>query len=183
MKKIIFTLLSLSFFIAVQAQKTLPEIKAGTVMSASAFLQGQEYPLILTVKSLTTPITLTWSVDGYGDGAFEINEKAMQSGTALFLGQPGLGLTKLGDNETYCLISKAAFKSLTDTKTFTYNGVKFKVKAADSNPMKYGGKEADIIQVISEDGKVQLWILNNPNLPFIVQTVGLPIDILINDIK
>lgn len=183
MKRIIFTLVSLSFFIAVQAQKTLPEIKAGTIMSASAFVQGQEFPLIITVKSLTAPVTLAWSVDGYGDGAFEMNEKAMQSGTALFMGQPGMGVTKLGDSETYCLISKAAFKSLTDTKTFTYNGIKFKAKTSDTTPMKYGGKEADVIQVISEDFKMQLWILNNPNLPFIVQTAGLPIDILINDIK
>ncbi|MFA6278231.1 MAG: hypothetical protein WC622_15890 [Pedobacter sp.] len=182
MKKIILTLVSLSFFIAVQAQKALPEIKASTIMSASAFVQGQEYPLTITVKSLTAPITLAWSVEGYGDGTFEMSEKAMQSGTTLFLGQPGTGATKLADNETYCLISKAAFKSLTDTKTFTYNGIKFKV-ASDTTPMKYGGKEADIVKVASEDSKMQLWILNNPNLPFIVQTAGLPIDILINDIK
>jgi hypothetical protein len=183
MKKIILSLFCLSFSINLLAQKTLPGIKAGTIMIASAFVQGQEYPLIITVKSLTAPIVLAWSVDGYGDGTFEMSEKAMQSGTALFLGQPGTGATKLGDSETYCLISKAAFKFLTDNKTFTYNGIKFKVKASDTTPMKYGGKEADVIQVISEDGKMQLWILNNPNLPFIVQTAGLPIDILINDIK
>ncbi|MFD0942051.1 hypothetical protein [Pedobacter boryungensis] len=183
MKKIILSLLCLGISINLLAQKTLPEIKVGTTMTASAFVQGQEFPLIMTVKSLTAPVILAWSVDGYGDGTFEISEKGMQNGTALFVGQPGTGATKLSDIETYSLISKAAFKTLTDTKGFTYNGMKFKVKASDSTPMKFGGKEADVVQVISEDNKVQLWILNNPNLPFIVQTAGLPIDILVNDIK
>ena len=49
--------------------------------------------------------------------------------------------------------------------------------------MKIGGKEMDATQIVSEDGKIELWILNNPNFPFILQTAGLPIDIVVSEIK
>ncbi len=182
MKKIIFTLLSLSFFISASAQKVLPEIKAGTMLFSSVYTQGQELPLILTVKSITAPVVLAWSVENFGDGAFEINEKALQSGTGMFMGQPGMGTTKLGDTETYGIISKAAFKSLIDNKSFSYNGTTFKVKTPDSNPMKLGGKEIDVIHVVNE-GKIELWILNNANLPLVLQTAGLAIDVVVHEIK
>ncbi|MES2418341.1 MAG: hypothetical protein V4541_09145 [Bacteroidota bacterium] len=183
MKKIFLFLLCLGFSLSLFAQKVLPEIKIGTALYSSAFVQGQEYPLVLTIKSIAAPVTLAWSVEGYGDGTFEINEKALKDGTEMFMGQPGLGATKLGDAETYGLISKTAFKTLTDTKAFTYNNIKFKVKTPDSNPMKIGGKEIDAIHVVSDEGKVELWILNNPSLPIILQTVGLGIDVMVNEIK
>jgi hypothetical protein len=101
---------------------------------------------------------------------------------SFYMAQPGLGSTKLSDTETYGLISKSAYKSLIDTKGFTYNGMKFKVKT-DAAVMKIGGKEIDASVVSSEDGKLTLWILNNPNLPFIVQTAGMPIDLVVTEIK
>ena len=183
MKKILFTLLSLGFFTIAAAQKYSPEIKAGTILNASVFVQGQAYPLLFTIKSVTAPVTLAWSVEGYGDGAFEINQKALESGNTLFTAQPGMNTTtKLGDSETYGLISKAAYKSLVDTKGFTYNDIKFKVKTT-ATPMKMGDKELDATHVTSEDGKLELWILNNQQLPLIVQSAGLPLDFLVNSFK
>lgn len=183
MKKIVFLLLSLSFFTTVYGQKTLPEVKVGTVMNASAFVNGQQYPLILTVKSTTAPVILTWSVEGYGDGTFEMTAKAIESATKIYTGQTALGATKLSDDETFGILSKAAFKALADTKSFTYNGAKFKVQTPDSKPLKLEGKEADAIHVISEDSKIELWVLNNPALPLLMQTSGLPTDITVNSIK
>ena len=183
MKKILFTLLSLCFFILASAQKYTPEIKAGTVLNANVYVQGQAYPLMLTVKSVTAPITLAWAVEGYGDGAFEINQKALESGSSIYMAQPGMGTTtKLGDTETYGLISKAAYKSLIDNKSFTYSGIKFKLKIP-ATAMKFGDKELDASHMISEDGKLELWILNNQTLPLIVQSVGLPLDFLVNSFK
>jgi len=183
MKKIFFSLFCLTIAISSFAQKTLPEIKDGTKMSASVFAQGQQFPLALTVKVPKGSVSLAWSVDGYGDGEFVMSEKALESGTALFLAQPGMGTTKLSDSETYGLISKAAFKSLVDTKGFTYSGIKFKTKTSGAKPMSMGGKEIDATHVVSEDGKLELWILNNPNFPFILQTAGMPMDTVVTEIK
>ncbi len=183
MKKILFTLVCISFFGSTYAQKTLPEIKKGTTMLASAFLGGQEFPLTLTIKSLTAPFAIDWTVEGYGDGTFEMSEKALEGATQLALGQPALGTTKLADDETFGLIAKTAFKSLTDNKFFTYNGIKFLAKTADGKSFKIGDKEIDVIYVTTEDSKIELWILNNPNLPFIMQSSGLATDVLINALK
>ncbi|MCY1532259.1 hypothetical protein D9M68_675210 [compost metagenome] len=183
MKKIFLFLLSAGLTSGAFAQKLNPEIKDGTQLNASVFVQGQAVPLAFTIKSAKAPVTLVWSVDGYGDGEFVINEKALESGTSFFLEQPELGTTKLSDKETYGLISKQAFKSLTENKSFTYHQVKFTPKATDSNPLKINGKEADVIRVSSEDNKIELWILNNPNLPLILQTAGMPFDISVFEIK
>ncbi len=49
--------------------------------------------------------------------------------------------------------------------------------------MSINGKEVDATHVASEDGKLELWILNNSNFPFILQTAGMSIDIVISEIK
>ncbi|RZL28202.1 MAG: hypothetical protein EOO96_21195 [Pedobacter sp.] len=184
MKKIIAVCFCLAIFVGAKAQKSIPGIKAGTVMSASAFVQGQEFPLVLTVKSITAPVSIGWAVDGYGDGAFEMSEKAVESGTQLAaVTQPALGVTKLGDTETFGIISKAAFKMLSETKAFTYGGQKFKVKSPDTGVVKISGKEIDVFHVVSEDGKQELWIMNSAAFPFIVQSVGQATDITITEIK
>ena len=183
MKKILLTLISLSLFTISFAQKTLPEIKKGSALSSSVFVSGQEYPLTLTIKSLSGPVSIGWSVDGYGDGSFEMSDKALESATKMSaVAQPALGLTKLGDDETFSLISKAAYKTLADTKEFTYNGIKFKVKASPT-PMKIDDKEIDVTHVVSADGKFEFWILNNPTFPLVVQSTGMPTDIVVNSIK
>lgn len=183
MKKIFLSLLCLGLTLSLFAQKVLPEIKDGTKMNAVVYAQGQELPLGLSVKATKNAVTLAWSVEGYGDGEFLMSEKGLESGTALFLTQPGLGTTKLSDSETYGLISKTAFKSLVDTKGFTYNGIKFKAKTTGAKPMNIGGKEVDVTHIASEDGKIELWILNNPNFPFILQTAGMPFDTVVTEIK
>lgn len=184
MKKIILTLVAFIFSVAVQAQKILPEIKIGTTLNCSAYVQGQEYPLLLSVKSIAGPVSIGWAVDGYGEGTFEMSTMALENGTKLaVVTQPSLGATKLADDETFGIISKATYKSLVDNKVFIYNGLNFKVKTTDANPMKMGGKEIDATHVVSEDGKVELWVLNNPTFPFILQSLGLSTDIVVDQIK
>ena len=183
MKRILLSLFCLSFSLASFAQKTLPEIKAGTTLQCVAYVQGQEFPLGLTLKSIAGPVTMLWTVDGYGDGAFVMSSKALESASKMYVTtQPATGETKLGDDETFGLISKAAFKTLTDTKTLTYGGIKFKLKTP-ATLVKIDGKEIDVIHILSEEGKLELWILNNPNLPLLVQSSGFPTDILITAIK
>lgn len=184
MKKIFLSVLFLSLSISLFAQKSLPEVKAGTTLKCSAYVQGQEFPLSLTLKSIEGPVSVLWSVEGYGDGAFIMSSKALESATKMYITtQPSTGDTKLNDDETFGLISKAAYKTLVDTKTLTYSGIKFKVKTPAANAMKVGGKEIDATHVVSEDGKLELWVLNNSNLPLLVQSAGFPTDIVVTEIK
>jgi len=184
MKRIILSFLCLISSITLFAQKMLPELKAGTTLQCSAYVQGQEFPLLLTLKSVTSPVSMAWTVDGYGDGTFVMSGKALESATKMYVTtQPTLGETKLADDETFGMISKTAYKALADTKMLTYGGMKFKIKTPAASPMKIGGKEVDVTHVVSEDGKLELWVLNNPNLPLVLQSAGLATDILVTEIK
>lgn len=183
MKKIMLTLCFLGFLSIAYAQKAMPEIKAGTTLGATVYVQGQEVPVLFTIKRVEAPITFAWYVDGYGEGQFEISQKGYESGKGIYMEQPPQGTTKLSDSETYGLISKEAYKSLVDTKSFVYNSIKFKAKETGLKPMKLAEKEVDATQVASEDGKVELWILNNASFPLILQTAGLGLDVVIHEIK
>lgn len=182
-RKIAFTLCCLGLVAMAYAQQLKPEIKVGTILGATVFVQGQEVPVTFTIKRLEAPVTLAWVVDGYGEGAFEMSQKAIENGKEIYTQQPPQGTTKLSDSETFVLISKAAYKALVTNKSFAYNGLNFKPKETGLNPMKLGGKEIDATQVVSEDGKVEIWILNNPDFPLILQTAGLGMDLVINEIK
>ena len=61
MKKILLTFFALCLTIVVFAQKLSPTIKEGTVISSSAFVQGQEFPLMLKIKSAVTPFAIEWA--------------------------------------------------------------------------------------------------------------------------
>lgn len=184
MKKILITMLCFGFGTTLFAQKFAPEVKEGTTLSCSAFVSGQEFPLLLSIKKTASPLIMAWSVDGYGDGTFQMSDKAVESAIKMPpTSQPALGDTKLADDETFGMISKAAYKSLVDTKAFVYNGMTFKLKESDSNPMKMGGKDLDASHVVAEGGKMELWILNNASFPLVVQTAGMPTDIVVNEIK
>lgn len=184
MKKIFLTLCCAILSVMVYAQKTMPEIKVGTAMYASAYVQGQEFPLALKINSLTAPFSVGWAVDGYGEGSFEMSAKAMESANQFSSPtQPALGVTKLTDAETFLIISKSAYKSLADSKSFTYGGYKF-VPATTPTTIKVNGKEVDATHVVSEGStKIELWILNNAAMPIILQSSGLPTDISITEIK
>jgi len=184
MKKLIAVCFCLCICLGVNAQKSVPEIKVGSNLYCTAIVSGQEFPLLLTVKTLSAPYSMAWSVEGYGDGSFETSAKAFESGDQFAqVSQPALGVTKLNDNQTFFTISKAAFKSLSDTKSFTYSGAKFKLKTPESAAVKINGKDADTFHVISEDGKMEFWILNNADFPLIVQSSGLATDIIVTEIK
>ena len=112
-----------------------------------------------------------------------MSKKAADSASQmLVVTQPATGVTKLNDDETFGLISKSAYKSLIDNKEFSYSGMKFKLKSP-ATAFKVSGKEMDVSHVVSDNGSLELWILNHPNFPFIVQSSGMPTDIVVVEIK
>ncbi|MDN3587095.1 hypothetical protein QWY86_10475 [Pedobacter aquatilis] len=184
MKKIFSIIcLTTSFFLA-NAQKFVPEIKTGSQITATAIVGGQEFPLALKIVSATAPYSIGWGVDGYGEGSFEMSEKAFSNGTELLqVSQPALGVTKLSDAQTFIVISKDAFKTLVDKKSFTYGGQNFKIKTPASAAIKLNGKEVDVFHVANDNASQELWILNNPAFPLIIQSTGQATDIVMSEIK
>ncbi|MFI5158828.1 MAG: hypothetical protein ACHQF4_08175 [Sphingobacteriales bacterium] len=188
MKKII----AIAFFAAIctsaSAQKYVPVIKEGTVLNYDAYSVGlgQHIPLVLTVKSLGDPVILKWDVEGYGTGTFEIPAKAMQTGTRLVFKQPDPdGATKLKDNETIIVLSKSIFNSLVTDKAAQINGMNVKV-VPDTTSYKINNKPADVFHAATDNGKYEIWVINNPDFPLIYRgktSKGAGIDITLTGIK
>lgn len=164
------------------AQKFNPEIKDGSTMGAYAIMGGDEIEVVFTLSKSDNGVGMKWAVLGYGEGVFQMSKAAVENGKSIFAGQPAPGVVTLGDHETFGLVSKSAFKQLKEQNTFEYNSFKFFNKVL-SETVKLNGKEADVMHVVSENGAMKLWILNNPDFPLIVQSSGMPIDIIVTDIK
>ena len=182
MRKFLTICLLLSGITTAFAQKIVPEIKDGTSVLLTVFIQGNDVPVYLTLNKVATAPAINWSVDGYGDGTIQLTEKGLNTGNAFFNGQPAAGTTNLSDNETWSVLSKSAFKSLVDNKSFEYGGTKFKIKEG-AKPFSLDGKEVDAFTVESENGSVRLCVLNNPTFPLLLETSGLSIDTMVQAIK
>lgn len=164
------------------AQKVNPAIKDGTTMGAYAFMQGSEIEVVFTVSKNDNGIGMKWAVLGFGEGVFQMSDAAIENGKVMFAGQPTPGVNTLNDNETFGIISKSAFKALKEQNAFVYNNIKF-INKMPAESVKLNGQDADVFQVEAEQGGMKLWILNNPDFPLIVQSAGMPIDLVITSIK
>ena len=158
------------------AQKYLPKISDNAVINYNVFATavGQQIQLKLTIVSVIDPVVMKWDIPGLGTGSYQLSAKGFESGTKMRLKEPEDGVTKLKDDETIMLISKSAFSDLVKTQSFTLNNTKFTVKAVDTAPYKINDKEADVIHALSANGKVDIWILNDPDFPLICKLSGSP---------
>jgi len=139
----------------------------------------------LTIKSLADPLNIQWYVDSYGTGNFEIPKMALDSGTKLVIKQPDPdGVTKMKNDETLIVISKKTFNSLVKDNTFQLNGQKFTV-STDTTSYKINDKTADVFHAIGENGKSEIWIINNPDFPLVYKAKGVTrgVDFTLTGIK
>ena len=170
MKKVFFTLIFCGLFIHIYAQKQVPSIKEGTILTFDAYSKGlgQHITLNLKVNNLAAdPLKLQWSVEGYGTGVFEITSKALAEGTKLVIKQPDPdGVTTLKDDETIGIISKTTFKNLVNNKTFQLNGQNYNV-IVDTASYKLNGKSVDVFYAVTENNKNEIWVLNMPDFPLV----------------
>lgn len=179
MKKLSLIIFALVLSNALLAQKYVPQIGIGTVInySAEATNMGYKAPLTLSVVSMNDPMKFTWAITQLGKGSFLIPTKALESGTKMNLKVPDSDQPVIfKDDETIMFISKAALTELIANQSFTYNKTKFIVRPLVT-PYLINSKEADVIHVISENGKVEVWILNNPNFPLMAKMTGNPMGI------
>ncbi len=155
------------------AQKYIPKIGNNSIINynVEATAVGQKIQLMLTVTSVTDPVTLGWSIPGLGTGSYQMSAKGLESGTKMKLKEPGYGVTKLKDDETLLVLSKSTFSDLTKNQAFELNNGKFTVKT-DETVYKINDKDADVIHAVSANGKVDIWILNNADFPLVCKLTG-----------
>ncbi len=187
MKK--FALLVIVFIVShiAAAQNTVPQIGAGSIFNYNVFLTatGQQVQFALNIISLNDPMKIKWTLPGIGTGNFIIPAKALESGTKMRLQEPAPDAdTKFSDNETIMFVSKAMFSDMVKNQEFTMNKVKFSVKPAAA-PFQVGGKDIDTFHAVSANGKVEIWIINNPDFPVICKFTGNPggIDFELKNVK
>ncbi|RYG07504.1 MAG: hypothetical protein EOO07_27310 [Chitinophagaceae bacterium] len=162
-------------FVGFAQSKFLPQIKGGTKMQYLANVNGQEIPVGFKFDSLTTDyVKVGWSVEGYGEGAWIMNKKSLQSANGSLSDNPEPGVEQVvPDDKIQLLISKEQWASLTKDKKFKHNNIEYIVApAAPANEFKVGDKAVDAIYVESADKSGKLWILNNEALPLLLKNVG-----------
>ena len=168
-------ILALLFCMA-RAQQPAQTIKAGSKIDYKFFLYGQTVPVTLTIKSVTGDVILDWYIRG-GIGSYLIPAAAFENGKRLNFIQPAQNTEiKLGENETFALISKSAFRTLQKDKKLVYNNTTYVLK--ENEPVfQAGSLQLDVLHVVGQEEAGDLWILNDPEFPLICQFSNNPLGI------
>ena len=170
MKKLFLITLCLLTGNCLFAQKLVPAIKTNTVISYNLTQDGLISPLTFTITDFGSPITIDWNIEGYGKGSFEMKAESLDKGNTVRIGSPVPDqITTVDTTQTIACISKAAFTDLVKTKGFVYDKLKF-TAVADKADFKLGSDVLDVIHAVANKGKVEIWILNNPDFPLICRT-------------
>jgi hypothetical protein len=156
-------------------ERFLPAVKGGTKMQYLANVNGQEIPVGFKIDSMAADyLKIGWSVEGYGEGAWIMKQKSLQSATGSLGENPEPGVEQvLPDDKSQLVLSKDQWASIGKDKKVKHNNVEFAVvPPAAENDFKVGDKSVDVIYLESADKASKLWILNNAALPLIVKVVG-----------
>lgn len=176
MKKINLLIIAFIVTITAVAQNTTPKIGVGSILNYNvvATSSGQQIPLTLNIISLNDPMKIKWTLPGIGTGSFLIPVQALETGTKMRLEEPMPNVdTRFGDNETVMFVSKAMLNDIVKTQQFTINKVKFNAKP-EVETFQLAGKPLDTYHATTANGKVEIWILNNPDFPLICKFKGSP---------
>ena len=179
MKKLVLLFLPGLIAIQSEAQQAVAYIKAGTKIEERFSLYGQTVPISITVNTLTDSVLLNWTIRGLSSGSYQISAAGFEKGTKINFVQPvPLSVVKLGPDETFAIISKAAFKTLKRMRKMVYNNTTYVLKDDNKEkPFTIGGQELDVLHVTGMEEAGDLWILNNPEFPLICQFKNNPLGI------
>lgn len=140
--------------------------------------QTRNYEVCITEKQDT--IRFEWRIlrnFNWQKGCYKIGRRNVEEGNSLSWLQPVDGCeVALPANETFCFISRSAWKSLKEKGWFVYNGTTYRrVTEEFAEEHEYKGKK--IIHVLADVDLTNMWILDNENLPLIYKTIDNPLEI------
>jgi hypothetical protein len=160
----------------------------GTGLNYEVTAGGQKYPFDIKIKEYSgKEISFDWNMGEAKNGTIEMGEKTLASSKNLFNYFSG-GYRKL-ESETSVWISTELFKELKSGAPVEIglgNGVKETFKYQGSETYSFGNKEEGVpynipvFTVATEDGKKEIWIVDDPqnrlivmmNLDFRIDLVG-----------
>lgn len=169
MKKLSLVLVLIFIAFCASAQKYVPQIKAGTVLTYTAQSRntGSSAPVTLTIMSVTDPVKIKWDIQGVGTGFYTMDAKSIKSASQTIAKEPEPNITTAIDtNQTLILLSKDAYKSMMDNKNFVLNGYTFIVQP-DTSTFTINNKAANVTFAKTQRGHREILILNNPDFPII----------------
>lgn len=169
MKKLSLTLILILSAFCAFAQKYVPQIKAGTVLTYTAQSRntGSSAPVTLTIISVTDPVKIKWDIQAVGTGFYTMSAQSLKSASQTIAKEPEPNVvTALDTNQTLILLSKDAYKSMVDNKTFVLNGYTFNVQP-DTSTFTINDRVASVTLARTQRGHREILILNNPDFPII----------------
>ncbi|MET1057125.1 MAG: hypothetical protein ABWY16_17570 [Pedobacter sp.] len=166
-------------FTSAIAQQQGTTIQPATKLDYKFFLYGQTVAIGMTVKSVTDSVQLDWNLRGMAFGSYLVSKKGFENGTKLNFIQPAAStVLRLAPDETFAVISKAAFRALKKDKKFIYNNTTYVLQSSRNQPVfKAGDRELDVLHVVGVEEHGELWILNDPDFPLICQVKNNPVGI------
>lgn len=180
MKTVSIALLMLFVVSSVTAQKkTNLNIKPNLVLTYSAKdPKGNEVLLPLEIKELNDKkIVLEYSMingDKKISGEWVISPKGLKSGK--YFNWQALNPSEvriLPKDQTIFCVSKKFLDEIKSKKTAKYDDKTFELKEIPKGKeIIVDGKEIDAIYIAEKGGDSKYWILNNRDLPFIVNSAG-----------
>jgi len=185
MKKISAVIL-LSIFCLKGWAQTPVIIKDGTTLQFNFDLHGQHAAFEIEVGHAADTLALNWKIRGLAGGTYLISPAALNNGTHLNFAQPEpFKKVQLAADETFCMISKNAFKDLKSRHQFVYDHTTYILKDdVKENPVMLENQSLNVLHVTAQDETTEFWILDNLDFPFICQIKNNPlgIDYVLNHI-
>ncbi|CAM1365617.1 conserved hypothetical protein [Tenacibaculum sediminilitoris] len=173
-------LVTLFVITSVTAQKkTKLDIKTNLVLTYSAMgPKGSKVLFPLEIKEMNDEeVTLEYTmVNGKKkiSGKWIISEDGLEKGE--YLNWQPLNPSEeriLPKDQTIFSVSRKFFDEIKSKKTATYDDKVFELKnMPKGEEIKIGKKIIDAIYVVEKEGELAYWILNNRDLPFIINTKG-----------
>lgn len=162
-----------------------PAVGPGTTFAYTLDLHGQHAPFELTVARAADTLQLDWRIRGLATGAYLVAPAAWQQADQLHTAQPAPGpAVRLPANQTFMMLSKKAFAELRARHRCVYDNTVYELQA-DAAPLLLRGQPLDALHLVAQEDATELWILNNPNFPFICRMWHSPlgVDYVLNAIK
>lgn len=143
-------------------------------------LYGQTRRYAMSVYSTNEgSVRIDWTIFSYQKwlkGSYLISPRGLAHGNQLSFKQPQNGLCEqLNDNETFGMISVAAFDKLAQTGEFVYSNTTYRLKEKQRMPI--GNKTLDVFYVIADIDETEMWIWDNRSLPLICRIENNPLEI------
>lgn len=164
---------------ATAQKKTNLDIKTNLVLTYSAKdPKGNEVLLPLEIKEMNdTKVILEYSmINGEKkiSGKWVISNKGLNTGK--YFNWQALNPSEvriLPKDQTIFCVSKKFFDEIKSKKIAKYDDKVFKLTdMPKGKEIKVDSKEVDALYVVEKDGESKYWILNNRDLPFIINSTG-----------